>query len=308
MEYQGEGRPMKLQANSRNPGLMLADASVATVATSVNTAAQAPGAVNNIRRPWRGRTTVLAALVGLLAMLLPALAGVAIAHTPSASFQCVSGTPTLQVDLTNYNAGYTNRVSVTIDGVNDATYFNYSFGTTFHHTWTPSPSTSSHAATVVVLAGDDPTNANGYSPTYRLSVPACTSPASPTPTLTQPPTQSPRPTPTPVVTATPVVTSTPTQSPPPTPTVSPSLSPTPAPNQSFRGETAAPTVTADPTGTADPHQTFLGETGAPGTTPAPTSSLDGLIGSTATPLLALMICLSFAGIGLMAVGAQRMRM
>ena len=134
----------------------------------------------NIRRPWRRSATILAVLVGLLAMLLPALAGVALAHVPSATLQCVSGTPTLQVDLTSYSSGVTNKVSVTIDGVNDPTYFNYSFGTTFHHTWAASPSTSPHAATVVVLAGDDLTNAKGYSPTYTLTVPACVNPANPT--------------------------------------------------------------------------------------------------------------------------------
>ena len=134
----------------------------------------------NIRRPWRGRAVTLGALVALLAMLLPAVAGVALAHIPSASFRCVSDTPTLQVDLTSYNSGYTNKVSVTIDGVNDATYFNYSFGTDFHQSWTPSPSTSSHAATVVVLAGDDLSYTKGWSQKYSLTVPACVSPASPT--------------------------------------------------------------------------------------------------------------------------------
>jgi hypothetical protein len=62
---------------------------------------------------------------------------------------------------------------VTIDGVHDATYSNYSFGTSFSHTWTPSPSTQPHSATIVVLAGDDLHNVHGYSPTYNLNVPPC---------------------------------------------------------------------------------------------------------------------------------------
>ena len=121
----------------------------------------------------RARAFSLAAMIALVAMLLPAVAGVVQGHTPAASFICNSGTPTLTVTLSNYNSGYTNKLWVTIDGVNDATYYDYSFGTTFSHTWTPGPGTQPHSATVVILAGDDLHNVHGYSPTYNLQVPPC---------------------------------------------------------------------------------------------------------------------------------------
>ena len=228
--------------------------------------------VAKVTRRRRLSAMSLAAGLVLFALLLPAAAGLASAHTPSASLTCnTAGNSVLQVDLTSYISGYTNKVWVTIDGVNDATYYNYSFGTTFHHTWNLSPATAAHSAKVVVLAGDDLSNAHGYSPNYNLSHPAC---------------QQPTPTPTPTHTPTPTTTATAT----PTTTA-----------------TATPTKTATATPTKTPFESFGGETGTPvqSLTPPPTGTgSNGSSGST-TPLLALLIGLAFGGLGIAAVGAQR---
>jgi hypothetical protein len=127
----------------------------------------------SVQRPKRARILTLAGAVALFAMLLPAAAGVALGHTPSASLTCVNSAPTLHVGLTNYNGSYTNKVTITIDGVLDSTDSNANFGGAYSLTKTLSPATSSHSAVVVVLAGDDLTNAHGYSPTYNLTVPPC---------------------------------------------------------------------------------------------------------------------------------------
>ena len=95
----------------------------------------------SIPRRRYARIVSLAAMIALLAMLIPAAAGVALGHNPSASLTCVSGVPTLKVTLSSYSGSYTNKVWVTIDGTHDATYYNYVFGTSFSHTWTLSPST-----------------------------------------------------------------------------------------------------------------------------------------------------------------------
>jgi hypothetical protein len=115
-------------------------------------------------------------------MLLPATAGVALGHGNSESLACANNVPTLTISLSKYaltqvingkTVPVTNTVTITIDGVLDSTDSNANFGTTYSLTKSLSPATSSHSATVVVLAGDDLTNAHGYSPTYNLSVPPC---------------------------------------------------------------------------------------------------------------------------------------
>jgi hypothetical protein len=85
----------------------------------------------------------------------------------------------------------------------------------------------------------------------------------------------------------------PTPTPIPTPVV-------PTPFQSVQGATATPAAT--PT----PFQSVQGETATPGGTPTPppTATSDGSNNSS-TPLGALLICLAFGGLGLMAVQAQR---
>ncbi len=66
---------------------------------------------------------------------------------------------------------------------------------------------------------------------------------------------------------------------------------------------AQPAATATPT----PGQTVLAATAAAshGVTAPPTSTSGGTSGNGSTPLFALLICLAFAGLGLLAVQAQR---
>ena len=123
------------------------------------------------------------------------------------------------------------------------------------------------------------------------------------------PTASPTPTPTPTPTVTPTVTPT------STPTSTPTVTPTSTPFQSFAGETATPIATQTPFEsfegeTATPYESFQGVTSAPGQTATPpaTGAANNSSSGGSTPLFALLICLAFAGIGLLAVQAQRRRM
>jgi hypothetical protein len=84
--------------------------------------------------------------------------------------------------------------------------------------------------------------------------------------------------------------------PPPPPPVTHIVIPTPTPFQSLEGATATPT------------QAVLGATGAPVTTPPPTSTGSNGSSNNSTPLFALLICLAFGGLGLLAVQAQRRSM
>jgi hypothetical protein len=95
---------------------------------------------------------------------------------------------------------------------------------------------------------------------------------------------------TPVITATPEITATPVI------TATPEITATPY--ESVGGETATPVITATP------YESVGGETGTPGTTTPPTST-SGDKGSTSAPLMAMLICLAFGAMGLMAVEMQR---
>jgi hypothetical protein len=100
-------------------------------------------------------------------------------------------------------------------------------------------------------------------------------------------------------TAPPNPTATPT--PTPTPTLTPTDPPTPTPFQSFQGETSTPA----PTGT--PFESFEGETAVPShsSTPPPTNTGSSGPNGGQTPLVALMVCLAFAALGLLAIESQR---
>ena len=81
---------------------------------------------------------------------------------------------------------------------------------------------------------------------------------------------------------------------------------TPTPTAS--GSQIVEGATATPVATKTPGEIVEGATGAPGqtTTPPPTASQGGSSGSNpSTPLLALLVCLLFAGLGLSAVECQR---
>lgn len=91
--------------------------------------------------------------------------------------------------------------------------------------------------------------------------------------------------------------STPAPTPTPTPTPSPVV---PTPFQSVQDATATPAAT--PT----PFQSVQGETATPGGTPTPPpTATSGGSNNSSTPLGAMLICLAFGGLGLLAVQAQR---
>jgi hypothetical protein len=102
----------------------------------------------------------------------------------------------------------------------------------------------------------------------------------------------PTPTPTPEVTPTP----------PPEETPTPTPEETPTPIESFQGETATP----EPTPT--PVESIQGETSQPTGTPPPTGTSSRTDETTAPPLFAALICLSFGLLGLLGTQAQRRSM
>ena len=215
----------------------------------------------------RRTARVIAPAVLVSMALLAAMVGTVSAHNLSVTMQCTNNQPTLSINLTNFNSGSKNTVAASIDGTPVLAVT--TFPGSYNHTFTATPATVSHTAHVVVVAGD---NAK-YDGTFDLNVPACQK-ATATPTHT--------PTPTPTHTATPTPTATETA-------------------------TATDPSTATPTATATPFEAFQGETGTPASsiTPPPTSTgSNGSTGSSA-PIFALLICFAFAGVGLMAVQAQR---
>ncbi|MGH2512071.1 MAG: hypothetical protein ACRDGQ_05240 [Candidatus Limnocylindrales bacterium] len=166
------------------------------------------------------------AVAGLLLMT----AGIATAHNPNASLSCNDGTPTLTIDLTEYEAGYTNTVSASIDGT--SVLAATTFATDYSNSFDAGSPYVSHTAQVVVAAGDDPTGSEGWSKTINLQSPACLEPT---------PTPSPTPTPTPTATPTPT----------PTGSALPTDSASPSPTGGVEAATATPRVTAPSTSTID---------------------------------------------------------
>ena len=163
------------------------------------------------------------------------------------------------------------------------------------------PPTEAPTGTPVVTA--PPTEPPTEAPT---GTPVVTAPptAPPTETPTATPTTEPTAPPTETPTATP--TTEPTAPPTETPTATPTTEPTAPPTET---PTATPTTepTAPPTETPTPFESFQGETATPAQTgtPPPTSSGSDGSNNNSTPLFALLICLAFGGLGLLAVQAQR---
>ncbi len=122
----------------------------------------------------RARAVSLAGAAALLAMLLPATAGVASAHNYSESLTCVNNVPKLTISLSNYASNKVNSVTITIDGTLDTADSEASFGTSYSLNKVLSPATLPHSAEVVVVGGD-----GIGSHTWNGSVAACQK-ASPT--------------------------------------------------------------------------------------------------------------------------------
>jgi len=112
-------------------------------------------------------------LSAALAFCLLAIGGIvatsASAHTPSVTAICDE----LSVSLTNYNAGGTNRVVVTIDGdvVDDS-----QFGSTYTEVFDAPDKYTSYSYQVAVTAHDDPSGAKGWTKTFTGASKACNKP------------------------------------------------------------------------------------------------------------------------------------
>jgi hypothetical protein len=248
----------------------------------------------------RSRAAVLGvSLFAIGALLVPATVA---AHNPNASLTCQDGQPVLNIDLTDYNDQVKNTVSAAIDGnlVLDVTTFASSYANAFS---AGSPF-AGHTAQVVVIAGDDPTAAKGWSAVINLGLDPCQQPTPPpTPTATPTPSSTATATPTPTPTATPTPSSTATATPTPTPTATATPSstatatPTPTPTATSTpkpSESAPPSPTgsalpsqsasATPTGSAD------AASGTPKVTP-PATNTGGPAGGSGTAGLLLALAL-----------------
>jgi hypothetical protein len=148
--------------------------------------------------------------------------------------------------------------------------------------------------------------ARDHAPKHKVFWVVCPEPTpTPTPDVTPTPPPEETPTPPPEETPTPPPEETPTPTPEETPTPTPEETPTPTPEEtptpieSFQGETATP----EPTPT--PVESIQGETSQPTGTPPPTGTSSRTDETTAPPLFAALICLSFGLVGLFGAQAQR---
>ena len=143
---------------------------------------------NPFQGPTRSRRVAgsVAALFLAVGGLLPLSAGIVQAHGLAASFSCNDANPSvpvLSVDMTEFSAGVTNSIMVTIDGT--VVLPTTTFSTDYSNTFPGGDPTAAHTAVVTVLAGDDPTGSLGFSKTFNLSVDACQD-ATPTPPSSPP--------------------------------------------------------------------------------------------------------------------------
>jgi hypothetical protein len=204
-------------------------------------------------------------IIPVAAALLLLYAGVADAHVPSAALTCQDGSPVLGINLTRYNAGYTNTVSASVDGT--VVLSTTVFGTSYSNSFDISNPLIGHTAQVVVKAGDDPTGSQGWTKTLSLSLPACQQP-------------TPTPTPTPTATPTPTLTPTPTPTPTPRPTPSGSVEAT---------SSASPSGSVEATSSASPSGGVEAATATPGTTVPATNAIGAVTGGPGSSLGFLII-------------------
>lgn len=133
-----------------------------------------------LRRATTFRGAGWVAVAALISMALFATPGIALGHTPNVTLTCDQG---LSISLTNYAHSTAhpsdNTVDIWIDGVHQTGYPT-NFAGSFIKTIPVPPATAAHTAKVVVFAYDDPPVAgfpngkSGFSPTYNLSLGACT--------------------------------------------------------------------------------------------------------------------------------------
>lgn len=232
------------------------------------------------------RKFTLAALAG--AALILALAGAVTAHSGSVVTSETCSTWSVTVSLANNTtADRTVVVTTTIPGTVGiaGNHYNTSFG----QIWSASgaaPATGTVTLKIYNGSSVEFTTSGSISPAKGC--------ASPTPFQSFQGETAP-----PIVTASPIKSAAPTLEITAPPTALPTDPANPTPFQSFQGETAIPS--------SSPFQSFQGETATPvhGSTPPPTSTGSGSSGNGSTPLIAILICLAFAGLGLTAIEAQR---
>src|ERR1035437_6503383 len=104
----------------------------------------------------RRLVTLLASSLLALATALVGVVGIASAHTPTVTFSCVNSEPVLSINLLYYqtpqNSSEHNTVSASIDG--SSVLATTDFTNSYSHTFTASPATVGHTASVVITAWD----------------------------------------------------------------------------------------------------------------------------------------------------------
>ncbi|WP_328885106.1 LAETG motif-containing sortase-dependent surface protein [Streptomyces sp. NBC_00316] len=126
------------------------------------------------RRSWRVAGTFAAATVaGLTGAIL--CAGPAAAHTPTWAVTCTD----VNLDLTAYNGGVTNQVTVTVDGKDLLP--TQTFGNEFHKKLELPQHDKELTVHLVVKAGDG----DRYSKDETKTAPVCEDTPKPTPTVTE---------------------------------------------------------------------------------------------------------------------------
>lgn len=157
----------------------------------------------------QARFGVTAIALGLLVPASFALAGPADAHTPKFKVDCTTAT----VNLTNYNAGATNTITV---NAGSKTLVDEPFDTAYEDSFTLPDHDQPLKVVFSVKASDDPDGHNGWTVTEELISPVCTTSSSssnpPPSTTTSPP---------PSTTTTPPPSTTSTTPPPTTTTAAP---------------------------------------------------------------------------------------
>ncbi|WP_328316034.1 LAETG motif-containing sortase-dependent surface protein [Streptomyces sp. NBC_00388] len=130
-------------------------------------------------RSWRLRGAFIAAAASVVGVGLCAVP--AQAHTPTWSVSCSEVT----LDLTAYNAGVTNTVTVSVDGKDILPA--ETFGSSISKTLPLGEHTKPLTVHLVVKAGDG----DQFSKDDTKTAPVCETPASPAPPATKPPKQTP---------------------------------------------------------------------------------------------------------------------
>lgn len=114
-----------------------------------------------------------ALVIGIVAVILLAVATKAFAHSYTVSEDCYG----YNIELRSYNSSGQNRLLVAVDGVVQVQTDNFGRNLTINETWDPA---RDHELLVVVEAEDDPNNNRGWSFVYKGESEACVEPTTTT--------------------------------------------------------------------------------------------------------------------------------